>query len=155
MFDRLRNLLGKPNKSAPSAHTSGRDDLIQKLLQSDILIIAAMQSDGIDPKGLTKEQLLEEIRRTLEDTKQRQNFQPFVYEADGKRRLPFFSSQGQAEKFVGWYSKLRNRVFPFQILGVKGSLLPTLLPACDVLVMNDRCDDELVLSGPQMASLQM
>lgn len=75
-------------------------------------------------------------------------FAPFVYEQEGRRRLPF------AQAFVSESSKERNRVYPFQSLGVRGSLLAQLLPACDLLVMNDRSPDEVVLSGSDSAARQ-
>jgi hypothetical protein len=105
-----------------------------------------MQSDGIDPKGMTKEQLLAEIERAARDLNERQGFQPFVYEAAGRRRLPFFTTAAHAQTFAGEYSRQRNRVYPFQLLTVKGSLLAKLWPACDVLVMNDRSADEVELT---------
>ena len=58
--------------------------------------------------------------------------------------LPFFTSHDHAQTFVGEYTKERNRVYPFQMLGVKGSLLAQMLPATDILVMNDRSADEIV-----------
>jgi hypothetical protein len=40
------------------------------------------------------------------------------------------------------------------MLGVKGSLLARLLPACDDLVMNDRTDAEVVLSKVDVAAVR-
>ena len=59
-----------------------------------------------------------------------------------------------AQAFVGEYSRRRNRVYPFQLLTVKGSLLAKLWPACDVLVMNDRSADEVELADDDVATLR-
>src|SRR5256885_1756859 len=113
----LRKLFGK----ASASPTSDRGAFLRQLGAQDIFVIAAMQGDGIDPKGMTKEQLLAEIERSAKDLSERQGFEPFVYDKDGQRRLPFFTSNDYAQTFVGEYSKERNLVYPFQLLGVKGS----------------------------------
>ena len=85
---------------------------------------------------------------------ERQGFQPFVYEAEGRRRLPFFTTNEHAQTFVGEYSRQRNRVYSFQVLTVKGSLLAELWPACDVLVMNDGSGDELELADQDVKAFR-
>ena len=131
-----------------------RDAFLHQLGDLDIFIIAAMQSDGIDPNGMTQEQLLAEVERAAKDLSEREGFEPFVYDRGGQRRLPFFTSNTHAQTFAGEYSKERNRVYPIQLLGVKGSLLAQVLPACDVLVMNDRSADEVVLSDDDAATIR-
>ena len=153
MLRAVRNLFGKSTGMPASSPIVDRDALLQRLGEQDIYIIAAMQGDGIDPKGMTKEQLLAEIERAAKDLNERKGFEPLVYEKDGVRRLPFFTSNDHAQTFAGDYSKQRNRVYPFQLLGVKGSVLTQVLPACDVLVMNDRSADELILSKDDIATI--
>jgi hypothetical protein len=147
MLNGLRKLFAK--RAPPQ---SAREIFLAKLRDADVFIIARMQGDGIDPKSLTKEQLLSEIRLAAKDLNERQSFQPFIYDADGGRRAPFFMTNDHAQKFCGEYSKERNRVYPFQLLGVKGSLLATLIPACDFLVANDRSVDEIVFPVAEIAA---
>lgn len=151
MFRAITSIFRKVAAKSPEAE---RDVFLRKLGELDVLIIAAMQSDGIDPKDMTKEQLLEEIRRATEDMGSRESFAPLIYESEGQRRLPFFTNADRVEQFIGAYSKKRQRVFPFQVLTVKGTLLGRLIPACDVLVMDDQTADELVFSDDDMAACQ-
>ena len=151
MFGAIRRLFGNSDTPAPASSTQSAELLLRQLGQLQIYIIAEMQSEGIDPAGLTKEQLLEEIGRAAKDLNERQSFRPFIYEAaDGQRRLPFFTDMQHAEVFVGEYSKQKNRVFPFQMLGIKGSLLGQMIPACDVLVMDDQSPDEIEFAGDDL-----
>jgi hypothetical protein len=156
MFRALCNLLGIRTSAPASGPATMGDEKLRELIESDLTVIAALQSDGLDPKGMTKEQLLAEIEAAAKDSQERmkEGFDPFVYESDGKRRLPFFTSDSQCHTFLGEYSKQHNRVYPFQLLGVKGSLLPRMAAACDVLVMNDRCPEELELSAADVAAIK-
>lgn len=150
----LRKLFGKVPAIEQLAHGSDREAFLHTLGEADIFVIAAIEGDGLDPTTMTKEQLLAAIEQAATDLNDRQDgFAPFVYERNGRRRLPFFTSHARAETFVGEYSKERNRVYPFQLLGVKGSLLARLLPACDDLAMNDRTDPEVVLSEADAVAL--
>ena len=140
MLDAIRRLLGKQGATAR----------LEGLAASTIWVFAAMDGDGLDPRSMSQEELLAELRRAAEDLARRQEFAPFVYEKDGQRRLPFFTSQEHAEVFAGAYSKERNRVYPFELLGVKGSLLSKLSTLSGVLVMNDRSPDERVLTPGEL-----
>lgn len=120
-----------------------------------MLVFAAIAGEGFDPALLTQERLLAEIERAAKDLSERKDgFQPFVYEREGRRCLPFFTSHSHAETFAGEYSKARNRIYPFQLLGVKGSVLGQLLPACDVVVMNDCTSEEVVLTESDLAAMR-
>lgn len=150
----LRKLFSKAPASQPTSVLTDRDAFLRQLGGQDIFIIGAMQGDGIEPKGMTKEQLLAAIRAAAKDLSEDKPRDPFVYERDGQRRLPFFTSNDYAQTFAREYAKERNRVYPFQLLGVKGSLLARVLPACDVLVMNDRSADEVELSDDDAAAIR-
>src|SRR5438045_3701411 len=105
MLRAIRKLFGKSIPARTASPAADRDAFLRRLGAQDIFIIAAMQSDGIDPKGMTKEQLLAEIQRAAKDLNERQGFEPFVYEREGQRRLPFFTSNDYAQTFVGEYCK--------------------------------------------------
>jgi hypothetical protein len=142
----FQKLFGSRNSLEQLAHGDDRTAFIKELEQSSIYVFAAMSSDGLDPSTMTNEQLLAEIERAAQELNERGGFDPFVYEQAGQRRLPYLSSEKRAQTFAGIYSNERNRVYPFQCLGIKRSLLKQLLPACDHLVMNDRCPNEIVLT---------
>jgi hypothetical protein len=151
----LRKLFGSRPTVEQLASGGDREAFLRALGETDIFVIAAIEGDGLDPSAMTKEQLLAEIERAAKDLNERQDgFAPFVYERNGRRRLPFFTSNDHAQTFVGEYSKERNRVYPFQLLGVKGSLLAQLLPSCDNLAMNDRTEAEVVLSEADVSAMQ-
>jgi hypothetical protein len=145
VFNFLRKFFGgkpfTPNQSATSQVA---------LRDMNIFVFAEMQEDGIDASDLTQENLLEQIRKSVEEMSKRQSFAPFIYESNGHRRLPFFSSNDYAQAFATEYSKQRHRVYPFQLLEVKGSVFFDLLPVCDVLVLNDGSPDAVEISvSPQ------
>ena len=119
----LRKLFGKARSSTPASTQTHRDAFLRALGEQDIFIIAAMQGDGIDPEGMTQEQLLAELERVARDLNDREAFAPFVYERDGRCRLPFFTSSDRFQAFANEYTRATNRCYPFQLLGVKGSLL--------------------------------
>lgn len=151
----LRKLFGGRPTVEQLARRGDREAFLRALGESDVFVIAAIEGDGLDPSSMTKEQLLAEIERAAKDLNERQDgFAPFVYERNGRRRLPFFTTNDHAQTFVGDYSKERNRVYPFQLLGVKGSLLAQLLPACDDLAMNDRTEAEVVLPETDVSAMQ-
>ncbi len=113
----LRKLFGSRPTVEQLASGGDREAFLRALGETDIFVIAAMEGDGLDPSAMTKEQLLAEIERAAKDLNERQDgFAPFVYERNGRRRLPFFTSNDHAQTFVGEYSKERNRVYPFQLL---------------------------------------
>ncbi|MFO0918548.1 MAG: hypothetical protein U0872_09570 [Planctomycetaceae bacterium] len=151
----LRNLFGKPSTVEQLAQSGDREAFFRKLGDSDIFVIAATEGDGLDPSNMTEEQFLAEIERAAKELNERQEgFAPFVYDRNGRRRLPFFTSNTYAQVFAGEYAKERNRVYPFQLLGVQGALLVQLLPACDELVMNDRTKMEFTLSDADVAVMK-
>jgi hypothetical protein len=120
--------------------------LIRTLLEAKVIVLAALQGEGLDPATLTEQELLAEIERAAKDLRERDSFEPFLYRSGDTLCLPFFSSSKHAETFCGEYAKERNRVFPFQTLTIRGPVLASLLPAADVLVLDPKTADEYVLS---------
>ena len=119
---------------------------VDAFLNSDVIVMAAIQGDGIDPSQSTQEQILAEIERSARDLAEDKEREPFVYVRDGVTRLPVFTSMENAQRFCGEYSRQRNRMFGFQTLQVSGHTVRGLIPACDMLVLNDGCADECELS---------
>jgi hypothetical protein len=149
MLDGLRKLFSKsrPPPDAPA--------WLRELGDATILVISATVSDGIDARSMTQEQLLAEIRQALERDKQnrQKGYGLFVYAAEGRRRLPFFTSNEHAQKFCGEYSKERNRVFPFMVLQTKGTVLGKIVPSsCDLVIMNDKSADQRTLSPDELVA---
>ena len=153
MFRSIRKLFGRTNRLEHLARAGDRKRFIDELGRADVHVLAALESEGLDPSA-TKEQVLAEIERAAKAASEpRDGHAPLVYERDGQRRLPFFTSMPYCEVFVGAYSKEHNRMYPFEFLQVPGALLARLLPACDVLVMNDRSDDAFILSDADAEAL--
>ncbi len=148
MLNKIRKLL----RRAPVAE----EPFLRQLADSELFFIAATDSQGIDAKTLTQEQLLAEIRRELERDQQnrRGGYSLFVYSTGtGERRLPIFTSSQHAETFCGEYSRERNRVFPLMVLQTRGGFLATLRPASgERVVLNDKTPDECVLSEEVLAT---
>lgn len=121
----LRKLFGKSSASHTASPTADRDAFLRKLDEQDILVIAAMQGDGIDPKGMTREQLLAHIERAVKDLKEDKDRAPFVYEKNGQRRLPFFTSDSAAQTFAAEYSNERNGFIRSSCSALKVRCWPT------------------------------
>ena len=153
MFRALAKLFGKRDRLSTLSRQSDRRGFIRALVEADITVLAALQSEGLDAATFTQEELLAEIERAAKDLSERDSFEPFVYRSGETRCLPFFSTADHTQTFCGEYSKERNRVFPFQTLAVRGSVLVSLLPGCDALVLNPRSADEYVLSEADMRHL--
>src|SRR5688500_14808914 len=118
MFRFRRKIFTRRPIGTLGASPADRDEFIRELAASEIRVFAAMDDDGLDPGTMTKEQLLAEIERKATDLSEDKGFPPFVYEVDGVRRLPFFTSQKLAEMFVGEWCREHDRVYGFQVLGV-------------------------------------
>jgi hypothetical protein len=153
MFQALAKLFGKRDRLSALSRQADRTGFIHALIEADVTVLPALQSEGLDAATFTQEELLAEIEKAAKDLNERDSFEPFVYRSGETRCLPFFSTSEHAQTFCGEYSKERNRVFPFQTLGVRGSVLVSLLPGCDALVLNPRSADEYVLSQADMRHL--
>jgi len=158
MIGPLRNLFKRRdsnNDLARLARGTDRARFLQRIGQSDIMVIVAPDGDGLDPHAMTREQMLSEVERAAKGLNERaEGFAPFVYERGGRRRIPFFTSDAHAQTFVGEYSREWGRVYPFQLVTVRGVLLGSLAPACDEFAMNDRSPDEVILGDADRAAMQ-
>jgi len=155
MISRLRTLFSKKGFSTlVTVSKAVHDAFLRTLAAQDLFVIAATQSEGIDANALTRENMLAVIRAALERDRENQKtrYSLFVYEEGGRRRLPFFTDGEHAQTFCGEYSKARNRIFPFMVLQMKGQLLGKAFSSCDVVVMNDKSQDERNLSADEIAA---
>jgi len=158
MFKLLRAIFkssnANPAAGSPPAPAED-DDFLREIASKHIFMISATVSEGIDASSLTQDQLLADIRQALERDKEnrQKGYGLFVYTANGQRRLPFFTSEEHAQKFCGEYSKERNRVFPFMVLEAEGTFLGKIVPSSyDLVVINDKSEDERVLSPEELAA---
>jgi hypothetical protein len=123
-----------------------REVFLRQLLRSNIFLFAALESDGVDAGTATSEQLITELEQAAKSlSAEDKGIEPFVYDHDAKRRLPFFSSEEHGKVFVSDYCAEHNRSYAFQMIGVRGEVLVQLLPICDELVLNDRTPDQVVI----------
>ena len=153
MFRTLAKLFGKRDRLSALSRQSDRRCFIRAVVQADVTVLAALQSDGLDAASFTQEELLAEIEKAAKDLSERTSIEPFLYRNGETQCLPFFSTADHAQTFCGEYSKERHRVFPFQTLVVRGSVLVSLIHGCDALVLNAKSADEYVLSETDMTLL--
>lgn len=146
MFEWLNRIVGRKDRLTRLAQRSDRRAFIETMGQCRPYVLAAMQSEGLDAETFSAEDLIEEVARCARDLSERETFACFQYELDGSDRLPFFSSEKNAQTFCGEYSKMLNRVFPFQLLEVHPSAIADLIDCCDELVFNDQSSDEQTLT---------
>lgn len=154
LFRTLAKLFSKRDQLSVLSRGTNRRSFVSAIIVSDVNLLAALQSEGLDADALTQEDLLAEIERSAKDLDNRNNFETFHYMQNDVRCLPFFSTMEHAQKFCGEYSKERNRVFPFQMLGVRGSVLTTQLPYFDKIILNPRSADEYILTEADMKLLE-
>lgn len=118
---------------------TGRDDLeriayrndvelLNQFLKSRPVMVPQRPQRFLDAASMTAEQLLEQTRLDL-DQLNSIPFEPWILTADGKRRLPVFSSEARAGAFTERVSRDMNRVFS---LGCISILLDDILPQIDV-----------------------
>ena len=156
MFRFLAKFFGRRDRLTALSRQSDRRAFVRALFEADIFVLALLQSKGLDAASLTQEELLAEIEKELKayNEQEHKGIHPFIYRIGDLECLPFFSTQAYAQIFCGEYSKERNRVFPFHVLGVSGSVLVRTLAGCGSLVLNARSADEYVLSEADVQLLQ-
>jgi len=118
---------------------TGKDDLERVAYKEDLSVLNAYLKKRrvlipqrprrfLDAASFTEEQLLEQIRNDSEQLSGEQ-FEPWILEVDGKKRLPAFSSQKKMLAFSSRMSQELNRVFS---LGCISILLEDVTTRADV-----------------------
>jgi hypothetical protein len=118
---------------------TGKDDLERVAYKEDLALLNAYLKKRyvfvpqrpkrfLDAATFTQEQLMEQIRK---DSKQLSSdeFEPWILEVDGKKRLPVFSSQDRMQAFAARISQDMNKVFS---LGCISILLENVTKHVDV-----------------------
>ena len=77
----------------------------------------------LDPTQLSREQLLEEIRKDSEELK-KMPFKPWILELEGKKRLPIFSSNQRMQEFSRRIGQEMKQAF-----SLRGAKIPLELVA--------------------------
>src|SRR5580765_5673185 len=118
---------------------TGKDDLERVAYKEDLTLLNAYLKKRhvfvpqrpkrfLDAATFTKEQLMEQIRKDSEQLGSDQ-FEPWILEVDGKKRLPVFSSQDRMQAFAARISQDMNKVFG---LGCISILLENVTKHVDV-----------------------
>ena len=154
MFRTLAQVFRKRDRLSALSRQTDRRVFIRALVDADVIVLGALQSEGLDAASFTREDLLAEIERAAKELSERESVDPFLYRSGDTQRLPFFSTQDHVQAFCTEYSRERDRVFPFQTLTIRGAVLASLLPKCDALVLNPRSASEYVLSEADMSLLR-
>jgi hypothetical protein len=100
---------------------TGKDDLERVAYKEDLALLNSYlkkrpvfvpqrPKQFLDAASFTQEQLLEQIRMSTEQLSSDQ-FEPWILEVDGKKRLPVFSSQQRMQAFASKISRDINKVF--------------------------------------------
>lgn len=137
MFRAVSNLFHRDRLSRLSKGGDPRA-FVRALGESEILLFAAMNGEGLDPATLTPEVMLAFTESAMMAMNEGDAFEPFVYDAEEATRLPFFSISRHAETFIGEYSKERGRVFLFRVVGHPGHMLARMALYVEQLVLNDK-----------------
>ncbi len=109
---------------------TGRDDLERVAYKEDLALLNAYlkkrpvwipqrPKQFLDADDLTQEKLLEQLRIDAEQLSN-EEFEPWILEVDGKKRLPVFSSRDRMQPFASTVSQNMNKVFG---LGCRSILL--------------------------------
>ena len=118
---------------------TGKDDLERVAYKEDLALLNAYLKKRhvfvpqrpkrfLDAATFTQEQLMEQIRKDSEQLGSDQ-FEPWILEVDGKKRLPVFSSQDRMQSFAAKISQDMNKVFG---LGCISILLENVTKHVDV-----------------------
>ena len=118
---------------------TGKDDLERVAWKEDLPLLNAYLKKRpvfvpqrprrfLDAASFTQEQLIEQIRKDSEQLSSDQ-FEPWILDVDGKKRLPVFSSQERMTAFASRISKDMNKVFG---LGCISILLENVTKRVDI-----------------------
>ena len=118
---------------------TGKDDLERVAYKEDLaqlnaylkkrhVFVPQRPKRFLDAATFTQEQLMEQIRKDSEQLGSEQ-FEPWILEVDGKKRLPVFSSQDRMQAFAAKISQNMNKVFG---LGCISILLENVTKHVDV-----------------------
>jgi hypothetical protein len=99
---------------------TGKDDLERVAYKEDLALLNAYLKKRpvfvpqrprrfLDAAAFTEEQLVELIQKNSEELSSDQ-FEPWILEVDGKKRLPVFSSQERMTAFASRISQEMNKV---------------------------------------------
>jgi len=118
---------------------TGKDDLERVAYKEDLGLLNAYLKKRpvfvpqrprrfLDAATFTQQQLMEQIKKDSEQLASEQ-FEPWILEMDGKKRLPVFSSQERMQAFASRISQDMNKVFG---LGCISILLENVTKHVDV-----------------------
>jgi hypothetical protein len=155
-FGVLSRLLGGPDALTRACRGADRRAFAELFGRSSVafLCLPAPFDQGLDPSGMSQEELLSLIEKAARDLSERKEFQPFCYTVGQARCLPLFSQEKFAQQFVGEYVREVDRVLPFQMLTANGAALIPAFFGCDIIVLNDRTRHRQQLSAGDVALLQ-
>jgi hypothetical protein len=119
---------------------TGKDDLERVAYKEDLALLNAYLKKRpvfipqkpkrfLDAATFTAEQLIEQVRQDAQQLKNNNQFEPWILEVDGQKRLPVFSSQKHMKAFSSKISQEMNKVFS---LGCISTLLENITKQVDV-----------------------
>jgi hypothetical protein len=149
MLKLLKSLFTPSDPLVAAGEKADIDAFVRAIVSANVHVLAAIDGEGIDPTA-SPEEVLAEIERAARDLSDHEKcFEVFVYEREGASCVPFFSSLRHCEAFCAAYSKFHHRMFPFKVLGVKGSVVAAAAANVENLIMNDWTPEERPLSADE------
>jgi hypothetical protein len=150
----LESLLGWRDPVTKAAHARDREGFAKVFASSTIHFLCVPQrfAQGL-PVDAPPEQILAQIEEAAKELAANQDFMPFSYEENGRRRMPVFSTMELGAEFTKWYVSRTRRIIPIQTLAVQGATIVAAFNNCDDVVLNDRTKFEYVLSSLDLTRL--
>lgn len=152
MWKKLKGRLSADNALAAARANGTLPDTFVSIELTFLCLPDAFR-EGL-PATATQEEALNFIEKAAADLAARGSFEPFVYTGpDGSKALPIFTQARHAESFTRSYVNEVRRIIPFQLLTASGASLVPAFSRCDVVIVNPRSDDELLLSKDEVRSI--
>jgi type III secretion system (T3SS) SseB-like protein len=155
MLARIRSWLTAAPGPLRLARERGDEEFATVFVTTDFWLFSlpAEFQDGI-PSSVPQEEALAFIERAAQDLAERESFEPFAYRApNGNRVLPLFTDERAAQTFLQSYVNEVRRIVPFQGVSIKGAALAGSLGNYDVVLVNPRTADELLVSPGEVRSI--
>lgn len=142
MLNQIKLLLRPADKLTRLAKKRDRAGFEREFVSREVVVLQAPAKE-LDPSLMDEETLLREIESATRALSEAEGITPYIYSHNGVKVFPLFSSQENAQTFIGELSKERGKIIPFGFIEIFGrDLLKYLRMDCRV-VLNPRTRGEV------------
>lgn len=146
MLKQLKSLFQLGDPLVELAKSGDAPLFARSFLESELFVVSTPVDRSLSPSAFSAEELQELMEAAARVASDGSGFRPFTYGPEGETALPIFSTEEAAADFVKTYVEAVNRVIPFVIAAVSGSVLAPLLAGHGLsVVLNALSDAELEL----------